>query len=248
MYILLALVFAVGFVAFGVGSGSTGISDILNGSFFGGSTSGVGSQIKSDQKKIASHPSETSAYIDLSQLYQQEHKTLLALRTVKSGLKVQPKNTDLLGALASVYRTKAESARTSAADAQAALSSSYFTPPGVDQSSTFGSAFLSDPVSEALKSKANTSFSDLTSSYTQALDAYQRVASVTRGGSAEANAQLQLGSFAIEALNYTGDTTDAEVAATAYKRYLKLEPKGTSAAQARQTLAQLQPFLPKTHR
>ena len=36
VFVLLALVFAFGFVAFGVGSGSTGISDILRGNFFGG--------------------------------------------------------------------------------------------------------------------------------------------------------------------------------------------------------------------
>src|SRR6266487_6408243 len=53
MFVLLALVFAIGFVAFGVGSGSTGvggIGDIFN-SVFGGSTSGTDARIKSDQKK-----------------------------------------------------------------------------------------------------------------------------------------------------------------------------------------------------
>src|ERR1044072_4047316 len=39
MFVLLAIVFGVGFVAFGVGSGSTGISDILRGNFFGGGPS-----------------------------------------------------------------------------------------------------------------------------------------------------------------------------------------------------------------
>ena len=36
VFVFLALVFAVGFVAFGVGSGSSGISDLLRGNFFGG--------------------------------------------------------------------------------------------------------------------------------------------------------------------------------------------------------------------
>src|SRR6266550_9199736 len=65
MYVLLALVFAVGFVAFGVGSGSTGISDILRGNFFGGS-SGTSSRIKDDQKKIKANPKNIDAYRDLS--------------------------------------------------------------------------------------------------------------------------------------------------------------------------------------
>src|SRR6266498_1693259 len=53
VFVFLALVFAVGFVAFGVGSGSSGISDILRGNFGGGGTS---SQIKDDQKKIKANP------------------------------------------------------------------------------------------------------------------------------------------------------------------------------------------------
>ena len=48
MFVLLALVFGVGFVAFGVGSGSTGIGDILRGNVFGGSSNSVDSQIKDD--------------------------------------------------------------------------------------------------------------------------------------------------------------------------------------------------------
>src|SRR5438067_9664904 len=55
IYVLLALVFAIGFVAFGVGSGSTGIGDILRGNFFGGGSS-TSSRIKDQQKKIDANP------------------------------------------------------------------------------------------------------------------------------------------------------------------------------------------------
>src|SRR5881394_1625033 len=62
MFVLLALVFGVGFVAFGVGSGSTGISDILRGNFFGGNSSGTSSRIKDDQKKIKTNPRNIEPY------------------------------------------------------------------------------------------------------------------------------------------------------------------------------------------
>jgi hypothetical protein len=56
MYVLLAVVFAAGFVVLGVGSGSTGIGDILQGKLFGGGGSSTSSQIQDKQKAIARSP------------------------------------------------------------------------------------------------------------------------------------------------------------------------------------------------
>src|SRR5213078_2626200 len=82
IYVLLALVFAVGFVAFGVGSGSTGISgalqDLFNGSTGGGSS--VNSRIKSDQKKLAQNPGNAALYTDLAALQQQKNESTAAIR------------------------------------------------------------------------------------------------------------------------------------------------------------------------
>src|SRR5919197_941364 len=213
MFVLLALVFAVGFVAFGVGSGSTGISDLFsNGLFGGGGSSGTSGRIKDDQKKI------------------------------------KPKNLDVLGDLARIYRTEAESAKNAAADAQNALGSRAVTPPGVDLNSTLGQALGSDPLTQSLRTRFTDSFTKMTQAYTKAETAYKRAATAARGTSQEANAQLQVGSLAVEAVQATGQQSDIVTAVKAYKRYLKLEPKGVSASQARQTLAQLQAFLPKSRR
>jgi tetratricopeptide (TPR) repeat protein len=250
MYVLLALVFAVGFVAFGVGSGSTGISgalqDLFNGSSGGGSS--VSSRIKSDQKKIAKNPSSAALYTDLATLYQQKNDRSAAIRTLEAGAKANPKNLEILGALASTYRSNAEAAKTDAQNAQAALNSTFFTQPGLDTSSTLGSAFTSDPVSEALKTQASTSFQKLSTAYSKAESAYRRVATASRGSSNEASAQLQLASIALEALNFTGQPTEIQTALAAYKRYLAIDPHGPSAAQAKQAIKQLQSFLPKSQR
>ena len=250
MYVVLALVFAVGFVAFGVGSGSTGISgalqDLFNGSSGGGSS--VDSRIKSDQKKLAQSPSDAALYTDLATLYQQKNESSAAIRTLEAGAKANPKNLEILGALATAYRQNAEAARTDAQNAQAALNSTFFTQPGLDTSSTLGSAFTSDPLSQALKQKASSSFTKLSTAYSKAESAYRRAAIASRGTSSEASAQLQLASIALEALNYTGQPTEIQTAIGAYKRYLAIDPHGPNAAQAKQTIKQLQAYLPKSQR
>src|SRR5919201_2140376 len=73
MYVLLALAFAIGFVAFGVGSGSTGIGDILRGNFFGGSGNSTSSRIKDQQKQVAAHPNDMEAYLTLATFYQHDN-------------------------------------------------------------------------------------------------------------------------------------------------------------------------------
>jgi tetratricopeptide (TPR) repeat protein len=248
MFVLLALVFAVGFVAFGVGSGSTGvggIGDIFN-SVFGKSTSGTDARIKDDQKKLAANPGDVQTAIDLSTLYQQKQQNSKALATLNQAAKAKPKNLDLLNAIAGIYRTEASAARNEAAAAQTELSSRAVTPPGLDVNSSLGQALGADPLTQMLRTKATESFSRLTTAYAKTENAYQRVATAARGTSAEPNAQLALAGVAVEAVQITGQQHDILVAVKAYKRYLKLEPKGVSANQARQTLAQLQPFLAKT--
>ena len=160
----------------------------------------------------------------------------------------KPKNLDILNAIAGIYRNEAGSAKSDAAAAQNALVSRAVTPPGLNLNSTLGQALGSDPLTQSLRTKETEAFSKLTAAYTKAETAYERVATTARGTSQEPNAQLALASLAVEAVQITGQPTDIQIAANAYKRYLKLEPKGVSASQARQTLAQLQSFLPRTHR
>src|SRR5215218_5953497 len=80
VFVFLALVFGVGFVAFGVGSGSTGIGDILQGNFGGGGAS-TSSRISDKQKAIARNPMDIGLYLDLAGIYQQDRKESQALAT-----------------------------------------------------------------------------------------------------------------------------------------------------------------------
>src|SRR5919108_4523004 len=116
MFVLLALVFAVGFVAFGVGSGSTGIGGIgdIFSSVFGGSTSGTDSRIKDDQKKLAANRGDVPTAIDLSTLYQQKQDNSRALAVLEQTAKAKPKNLDVLNAIAGIYRNETSTAKNEA--------------------------------------------------------------------------------------------------------------------------------------
>jgi tetratricopeptide (TPR) repeat protein len=232
MYVLLAVVFAAGFVVLGVGSGSTGIGDILQGKLFGGGGSSTSSQIESKQKAIARSPKDVSLYLDLAGLYQADQKESQALTTLRKAEKIAPKNVDILNRLALIYSSRAGRARSVAEDAQILYLSNTTAPPGLDTNSPLGQALASDPYSNALRSKASEAYSKMVTAYSAAEKAYQRVVTTTKGTSEEASAQLQLASAAQTA-------GDIPTAVTAYQRFLKIAPNDPNAAAVRQTLTQL---------
>jgi tetratricopeptide (TPR) repeat protein len=231
MYVLLAVVFAAGFVVLGVGSGSTGIGDLLQGKLFGGGGS-TSSQISDKKKAIARHPKDVTLYLDLAGFYQQDQKDAQALATLRKAERVAPKNTDVLNRIASIYSGRAERARTAAENAQIAYVSATTAPPGVDPNSQLGQAITSDPYSDALRTKASEAYTKMVSAYSRAEGTYKRVAAVAKGTSQEANAQLQLAGAA----QIAGDSTTA---VKAYERFLKIAPDNPNATAVRQTLAQL---------
>ena len=251
IYVLLALAFAIGFVAFGVGSGSTGIGDSLRGLFGGSSGSSASSRIKDQQKKISAHPNDVQAYLTLAGYYQQDGKNPQAVTTLERAAKIKPKDLDVLNALARINRGQAEAAQNTWAAAENAMAESNLAPPGLEPNSTLGQALTADPLSQQLKTSASDAYFKMTSAFTKAEAGYKRVAKAARGTPQEANAQLQLASVAIEAIQtsgLSGNTSGIKTAIDAYQRYLKLEPNGVSAKQAKQTLAQLQALLPQSQR
>ncbi len=239
VFVFLALVFAVGFVAFGVGSGSTGISDILRGNFFGGGGTSTSSLAKEKQKAIARNPKDISAYLDLAGIYQQNQDETKALATLSKAEQVAPKNFDVLNRIAGIYSGQAELERQNAQNAQIVYFENTVAPPGLDPSSTLGQAITSDPYNDVLKTRANEAYSKMVSAFTKAEGAYKQLVSAAAGTSQEANAQLQLAGAA----QISGDTATA---VSAYTRFLKIAPDSPNALAVRQTLAQLKASLPKS--
>jgi cytochrome c-type biogenesis protein CcmH/NrfG len=105
VFAVLAVVFAASFVFLGVGSGSSALTDILNGNIhlFGGSS---GPSVKSLQKKVAKDPTNAKLRLQLAQLLVQKNQTDDAVVAYKNYLKLKPGNTDGLQGLATVYQTK----------------------------------------------------------------------------------------------------------------------------------------------
>jgi tetratricopeptide (TPR) repeat protein len=236
MYVLLAIVFAAGFVVLGVGSGSTGIGDILQGKLFGGGGGSTSSQISDKQKAIARSPKDVSLYLDLAGLYQADQKEPQALATLKRAEKIAPKNVDILNRIAGIYNASA----TRAGDRYQSLLGVYLENnvprPGLDPSSQLGQALTSDPYSQALQSQLNSAYVKATTAYSKVESAYKRAVDAAKGTSNEANALLQWASAAQNA-------NDAATAMKAYERFLKIAPDDPNAPAVRQTLAQLEASL-----
>jgi cytochrome c-type biogenesis protein CcmH/NrfG len=232
VYVLLAVIFAGGFVFLGVGSGSSGIGDLLQGNFFGNGGSSTSSQISDKQKAIRQHPQDVNLYLDLAGLYQTDNKESQALAALRNAQKVAPRNVDIMNRIAGIY--SAQAARE--ADRYNTLLTAYgqnaASPPGVDTSTELGQAITSDPYTQGLQRQLNEAYTKVTGSYTKAESVYQQAATAAKGTSGERTALLQWASAATSA-------NDANGAITAYERFLKVAPDDTNAPTVRQTLAQL---------
>ncbi|HET7807433.1 MAG TPA: hypothetical protein VFK71_02980 [Gaiellaceae bacterium] len=234
IYVLLAVVFAGGFVFLGVGSGSTGIGDLLQGHLFGGNSgSSTSSQISDKQQAIRQHPKEVSLYLDLAGLYQTDNKEAQALTALQNAQKVAPNNVDVLNRIASIYSAQAAREGNRYTSILDTYNQNAAAAPGVDTSSQLGQAITSDPYTQGLQQQLNEAYTKVTGAYTKVESAYKQAAQAAKGTSGEPTALLQWGSSATSANDLAG-------AIEAYTKFLKIAPDNPSAPTVRQTLAQLQ--------
>jgi cytochrome c-type biogenesis protein CcmH/NrfG len=237
--VLLAIAFALGFVLFGVGSGSTGISDILSNALNFGTTGGTTSTSKLE-KKVAKHPKDATAWRDLATAYEQKQRTKDAVRALERYSALRPKDEGALAELASEYGTLARGYSTeyTASQDQAALQVSpgaVFAPAAT---TPFGKAFndpgaLQDPIANAVQTLAaktqSTAYSNYQAAEKNAEAAYKKLIAINPN---DATSQIQ---FA-QAAQAAGDTATA---ITAYKAFLKLAPTDPLVPQVKQVLKSL---------
>jgi cytochrome c-type biogenesis protein CcmH/NrfG len=238
-FALLAVVFALGFVFLGVGSGSTGISDELQNLFhYGGGSSG--SSISSLQKKVAKTPNNATAWRNLATALEQKQRTQEAVSALERYTTLRPKDQGALAELASQYGTLATNYSNDYAAAQQQMAeqespASAFGPP---TTTPFGRAFASssalrDPISAAVATLANarqqTAFSNYQGAQSSAESAYRRLVILNPRN---ATSQIQLG----QAAQAAQDTPTAIKALTAF---LKLAPTDPLAPQVKQALKAL---------
>lgn len=240
MFAALAVVFAVGFVIFGVGSGSTGFGHLLGGNLFGHVGRHPSQVSVSDARnRIKKNPNDAGAFLQLATALQTQGRTGEAIDALERYTRLQPKDEDSLRQLAGLYLTQAgrlrNEARLAQFNAQTQLGGSSFLPP---PTTPLGQGIGQDPIEQALGARVNTSVTDAytrtQNEYGKALGAFRRVAALTPDDS---SIQIQLADAAQQA----GDTPTA---IAAYRRFLKLAPDDPNASAVKQQIKVLQSALP----
>jgi Flp pilus assembly protein TadD len=235
VFVLLALVFAFSFVLFGVGSGSTGISDALGnfGNLFGGS-SGSSSSTSKLEKRTREHPQDAQAWRELATALQtQEGKTDEAIAALTRFTELKPKNQDALEELGALYLRRAEDYRQQYLEADLTAKSlqpaSQYAP---SSGSPLASA-LQDPIASGISTSTGADTSEASTKFAEvegkAVDVYKKLAALNPE---DAQNQFRLGQVAEAA----GKNADA---IAGYQAFLKLAPNDSLATVAKQRLKQL---------
>lgn len=228
VFVVLALVFGLGFVLFGVGAGGVGVGDIFRD---GGG--GSGPSVSDARGKTEDRPNDPEAWIDLSTALQTEGETTEAIAALERAIELRPKDPDPYRQLAGLHLTLATKRQQDAQLAQAvaayrapAQSFRVFTAPS-------GQAVLQDPIALAVtgqvSDRVTSAYQDAQTQATLAVDAYERLAQLEPD---DPNVQLELA----QAAQQTGD---AARAIAAYERFLELAPDDSNASIVRDQLKQL---------
>jgi cytochrome c-type biogenesis protein CcmH/NrfG len=235
MFVFLALVFGLGFVIFGVGSGSTGISDVLQNFFNGSSSSGASAS--SLRKKADEHPTQPKPWRDLATKLEADNKLDEAIDALKHYTALRPKDQTVLQELASLYLRRASDEQQTYLAAQ--TRSQLLAPTQAGQpsaNSALGKAFsgLTNPIQQAVSSSIGSQTSDaygkIIQYETEAVGTYKQLAKLSPK---DATTQLRLAQVAEGA-------GDSKTAIAAYKQFLVLAPDDPLAATAKTSLKRLE--------
>ena len=233
VFLLLAIAFALGFVAFGVGTGvgGTSIGDVLRDVF----SSNSGSQdLDSLQEDAAKNPKDRTAQIAYANALQSAGQTTTAIAVLQKYTTANPKDADALRQLAAFWGAAASKARdeAQAASVVAAQASATQTPAPTD--SPFLQQVEGNKIAEVISTDANNRAAAANqraqNAYSEAASVYQDLTLLTP---TDASAFLQLG-VASQSAN------DIESAIAAYQQFLKLAPDDASAPLVKQQLKVLQ--------
>lgn len=227
VFVLLALVFGLGFVLFGVGAGGNGL-----GNLFKGNSSGGGPSVKKELQATQQHPRDPQAWLTLADAYRTNGATDKAIAAQLRYTELKPKDADGFRTLASDYFTQSRDRATDAQNAQVTEAYSGKVSPAGQGPLLHGTPLFTSPLS-SLSSSTSSAYSTAVQAYQTALNnavtAYRRVASLSPN---DPNVQAELGSNALQA----GDNATA---IQAFRRYLKLAPDSSDAPLIRRQLKQL---------
>ena len=229
MFLLLALMFGLGFVGFGVGAGGIGFGDILRGS---GGSSGVPS-VSEAQKRVNENPKDAKAFRDLSTALQTAGQTSGAIDALQGYIQLKPKDADALRELAGLYLAQASAAQQRAQIAQ--IRDAYLASSTTVNASIVlgGSPLIPDAITNAvsttIEQDLTAALGDQRQAAASAVATYKRVVALSPR---DPNVQLELANAAAQA-----NDTATEIAA--FEKFLKLAPNDPSAPLVRSQLKKL---------
>lgn len=229
VFVFLALVFGVGFVAFGVGSSlpGTGVIDF----FESGDGTGLRS-VGSAQDAIEENPKDAQAHLDLSRAYQRDGDLDAAIPPLVAYTALRPKDVGGLQELASLYTTQAARARDEALAAQTEASYAAGIASFVDSqelSQIFGTGEIDKAVQDDASARIQEASTRSTTALTNASQAYEKAVKIEPQDS---DLWYLLGSTAEQ-------VSKTELAVRAYRQYLKLAPEGAEATFVRERVKAL---------
>lgn len=237
VYVLLAVAFAGGFVLFGVGTGSGGIADLMNGSwiFGGGGNQSSTPGVRKAQDLVEKSPKDATAYRTLATAYRNAGRPDDAIAPLTRYTELRPKDADALLELASLHAGRASRLATEAQIKQAyplVTSGSTFLPPSTTE---IGRALATDKIQEATSSIENTRITELYAQVDEAnrkqVDVYRKLVELDP---ADTTLLIQLATVQQQ----TGDSAGA---IASYEKFVKLSPDDPLLAAVQERLAALKP-------
>jgi tetratricopeptide (TPR) repeat protein len=227
MFVLLALVFGLGFVLFGVGAGGVGVGDIFR-------DAGTSAESVSDAREATEdRPNDPEAWVELSTALQTEGETREAIAALDRAIELRPKDPDVYRQLAGLHLTLATQRQQ---DAQIAQLAAAYRAPGQSFllfAGSSGQSVLEDPIAKGVNAQAServsVAYQEAQTEATLAVDAYEQLAKLQPN---DPNVQLELA----QAAQQTGD---AATAIGAYEQFLELAPDDPNASIVRDQLKRL---------
>ena len=232
-FVFLALVFAVGFVAFGVGSDvQGGIADVIGV----GANADTGEvSVSEAREKLEKNPKDAVALRELSRALQNEGRVEEAIQPLRQYTSLRPRDRSALEELAALYVGRANRFRDEFQQQQleaATLAPGTAVQPPAE--SVIGQALANQPVTEAVLTQVNQQLSEslgkLRDASNDAKGTYQQIA---RLAPRDADVQLNLA-------NAAQDAGDTATAIAAYRKFLQLAPEDQFAPVVRQEIQRLQ--------
>ncbi len=237
MFVLLAAVFAVGFVAFGVGANNagTGIGDIIGG---GGGADGVAS-VADARERVEKNPQDAEGQRELATALATDGRNAEAIVALTAYVELRPKDQDALRELAGLHLTEGNLGQQEAQNAQTrgaylSAGSTFNEPLKLGKE---GVTLGEDPITTAVTTEANKAINAALErsqkAYAKAVTTYESLVKVVP---TDPNVQLELAQTAEQVRDYPK-------AIAAYQQFLKLAPDDSSAEIVKAQITQLQAAL-----